>query len=314
MPLGPPATPFLRRVALPPQPQQAFEEMSSGGEPLGCSSSSSSSPSTLLLLPVLPWSSWTSTGTRLGVLARSLAAGGNGGGVPSCSGATEKEAAAADAARSFAPGKHRKWAARPRFGAVCSGRHRCHPLAWAGRSRHRSARAPSGRAAASCGIRIAIWRAFFCSGQAAAGSTSPPPPCAGRHRSPRDAKVESIIRHVDGHHRAITKQSGRQAFQVKKWRSFGDLGTEEVQCLRDLGFVLDDGSVTPGMLEVMLGLRGGELEGTKVVRRPYLPEAWLVERSEPPALDWVGGGSAAYVKEQLRFWAQAVAYNVRQEC
>lgn len=135
--------------------------------------------------------------------------------------------------------------------------------------------------------------------------------------------MESIIRYVDGHHRVITGAGRRRSFKVKKWRSLSDLETEEVQGLRDLGFVFDQEAVNPCVLEVVPGLRPPAAEGercgrgdedAKVVQRPYLSEAWLVQRSAPPALDWVGGGSAADVNEQLRFWAQVVASNVRQEC
>ncbi|MQM03805.1 hypothetical protein Taro_036592 [Colocasia esculenta] len=313
---------LLRRpLALPPQPPQAVEEMS-GGEPRGCSSSSSSSSylaasaaATVELLDEY-WYSRNVLSERLvelGVLARSLA-GGNGSGVPSCSGATGKESLAADAARSSAGeapqvgGKtplRRSLLRAPSLPPPCVGGEKpaqeraCPRRSGGGKLRHSYSNLE--------GVLL------LSSGSSRQHLSSSSSKSADRHQPPRHAKVESIIRYVDGHHRAITGESRRRAFQVKKWRSLSDLETEEVQGLRDLGFVFDGGSVTPGVLEVVPGLRRGELEGTKAVRRPYLSEAWLVQRSAPPALDWVGGGSAADVKEQLRFWAQVVASNVRQE-
>lgn len=98
----------------------------------------------------------------------------------------------------------------------------------------------------------------------------------------------------------------------KNWRSYSDLESFEVQGLKDLGFVFDEEGSIGSLANVIPGLRL-EKRTTSEVTRPYLSEAWYGERSAPPKLEWAEKISAADVKEQLRFWARAVACTARED-
>lgn len=107
-------------------------------------------------------------------------------------------------------------------------------------------------------------------------------------------------------------------FQDKKWKSSSDLESIEVQGFKDLGFVFDKKELKQSLSNVIPGLREkkqNEEENEGNIARPYLSEAWCVKRlSTPPSFDWKEKKSKAEMKDQLRFWARAVACNVRQEC
>jgi len=93
---------------------------------------------------------------------------------------------------------------------------------------------------------------------------------------------------------------------MRKWKSFSDLEHEEVQGFKDLGFVFDNSTgVSKELLNVIPGLREKD-EGEKSPKRPS--EAWLLERSMP-SIQFQSGN--VDVKEKLRFWARAVASNVK---
>nr|XP_010916028.1 uncharacterized protein LOC105040958 [Elaeis guineensis] len=146
---------------------------------------------------------------------------------------------------------------------------------------------------------------------------APIPSINSRRRQPRDIRVEGINKYCANQHYLIREANYRKAFQEKKWKSLSDLEFIEVQGFKDLGFVFDEeGTSSASLANVIPGLRdkkAGEL-GDDKVRRPYLSEAWFVQRSAPPMIKWVDKRSAADMKEQLKFWARAVACNVRQEC
>lgn len=88
----------------------------------------------------------------------------------------------------------------------------------------------------------------------------------------------------------------------------------------DLGFVFNKDEMNPSILNIIPGLQEKRPEEKQEdeehdrVRRPYLSEAWLVQRSDPPKLNLVDRGSAVDMKQQLKAWARTVASNVRQEC
>lgn len=112
----------------------------------------------------------------------------------------------------------------------------------------------------------------------------------------------------------------RRACNIKSWKSLSDLEIEEVQGFMDLGFVFNKDEMNPSILNIIPGLQEKRPEEKQEdeehdrVRRPYLSEAWLVQRSDPPKLNLVDRGSAVDMKQQLKAWARTVASNVRQEC
>jgi len=105
--------------------------------------------------------------------------------------------------------------------------------------------------------------------------------------------------------------------QTKLRKSLSDLELEEVQGFKDLGFTFEK-ELSPTVVKMLPGLQEKKPEDLeqdhKVVRRPYLSEAWLVQSSAPPIPNWAPKGSTEDMKAQIKFWARIVASNVRQEC
>lgn len=118
----------------------------------------------------------------------------------------------------------------------------------------------------------------------------------------------------------VSEANCRRECNIKSWKSLSDLEIEEVQGFIDLGFVFNKDEMNPSILNIIPGLQEKrpeeeqEEEEHDRVRRPYLSEAWLVQRSDPPKLNLVDRGSPVDMKQQLKAWARTVASNVRQEC
>ncbi|KAK8916844.1 hypothetical protein KSP39_PZI022973 [Platanthera zijinensis] len=139
------------------------------------------------------------------------------------------------------------------------------------------------------------------------------PPRAGDERSPgikeedeqsmgrrRPQRTEILHQWFANARLAMFREASyRKGFRNKKWRSLGDLESMELQGFKDLGFVFED-------VEVL-----GERKEKEEDGRIYLPETWFTQRSAPVmALQHVHCRSGEEMKEQLRFWARAVACNV----
>ncbi|KAL5998816.1 hypothetical protein ACLOJK_009764 [Asimina triloba] len=117
---------------------------------------------------------------------------------------------------------------------------------------------------------------------------------------------------------------------LRSMKSLSELEVEEVQGFMDLGFVFDKDNLSPSILSIIPGLQerkhADELDEESStsdqqqvkVARPYLSEAWLVQRPpRPPKLfnSVDGNGKPAVdVKEQLKEWARSVASSVHHEC
>lgn len=133
-----------------------------------------------------------------------------------------------------------------------------------------------------------------------------------RYRPQRHLQVEAINTNC-------TKEvKQRLVNQTKLRKSLSDLELEEVQGFKDLGFTFEK-ELSPTVVKMLPGLQEKKKpedlkQDHKVVRRPYLSEAWLVKSSAPPIPNWAPKGSTEDMKAQIKFWARAVASNVRQEC
>ncbi|XP_054816874.1 uncharacterized protein LOC129316476 [Prosopis cineraria] len=105
-------------------------------------------------------------------------------------------------------------------------------------------------------------------------------------------------------------------------KSLSDLEFEEVQGFKDLGFSFEKETISPSVASIIPGLQEKNREETekdKSVRRPYLSEAWLVQscvppHPPPPIPTCTSNKSSKDMKQHIKFWARAVASNVRQEC
>ncbi|KAM7492556.1 hypothetical protein LguiA_035477 [Lonicera macranthoides] len=110
---------------------------------------------------------------------------------------------------------------------------------------------------------------------------------------------------------------------TNKTKSRDDLESEEVQGSKDLGFHFEKLNLNPSVVNILPGLQdkvpgpGHDEEEEEELRRPYLSEAWQVQSSATPTLpNWAVDkkNSSKDMKAQIKFWARAVASNVRQEC
>ncbi|XP_039025668.1 uncharacterized protein LOC120159067 [Hibiscus syriacus] len=131
-------------------------------------------------------------------------------------------------------------------------------------------------------------------------------------RPPRNQDVEAIN---NANEASVTRGLHFNPNRMLR-KSHSDLAFQELQGFKDLGFTFDDGDLSPDVVNILPGLQGtkiDELEQGKV-RKPYLSEAWLVQGPAPPLPACVTKNSAEDMKAQIRFWARAVATNVRQEC
>ncbi|PIN15725.1 hypothetical protein CDL12_11621 [Handroanthus impetiginosus] len=102
--------------------------------------------------------------------------------------------------------------------------------------------------------------------------------------------------------------------RLKPQKSLNDLELEELQGFKDLGFDFDKKDLNPNVISLIPGLQEKnkmEEDEEKNRRRPYLSEAWS---SAPPVPRWGVKRSTDDIKAQIKFWARAVASNVRQEC
>ncbi|GMJ10167.1 hypothetical protein like AT3G15115 [Hibiscus trionum] len=99
-------------------------------------------------------------------------------------------------------------------------------------------------------------------------------------------------------------------------KSHSDLAFQELQGFKDLGFTFDNEDLSPDVVNILPGLQGTKIDELKQerVRKPYLSEAWFVQCPAPPLPACGTKNTAEDMKAQIKFWARAVATNVRQEC
>ncbi|XP_068669502.1 uncharacterized protein [Aristolochia californica] len=105
----------------------------------------------------------------------------------------------------------------------------------------------------------------------------------------------------------------RRLPKMSSCKSFAELENEEIKGFMDLGFIFKEDQVTDHVMSVIPGLRKlGEKK--KLITRPYLSEAWLINRPNSPLLDLrmppISAASGADMKKHLRFWARTVADEV----
>lgn len=130
-----------------------------------------------------------------------------------------------------------------------------------------------------------------------------------RYRPPKNTEGESNAS-TDG----CKEMRRRSLNQLTTRKSLSDLEIEELQGFKDLGFTFDKKELSPSVVNILPGLqekkRTEDLNPEKV-RRPYLSEAWLVQSCAPPPPNLGASRSAEDMKAQIKFWARAVASNVR---
>ncbi|KAK9937984.1 hypothetical protein M0R45_014747 [Rubus argutus] len=152
------------------------------------------------------------------------------------------------------------------------------------------------------------------------------PPCLGKEERNQE---RVLLRHkgmtqcssIPRYRPPIRNTEGENADGSKEIRSkllsrksLTDLEIEEVQGFKDLGFTFDQKDIAPSVISILPGLQEKNRDedlNPEMVRRPYLSEAWLVQSCAPPPPNLAASRSAEDMKAQIKFWARAVASNVR---
>ncbi|KAF3781262.1 hypothetical protein EJ110_NYTH37472 [Nymphaea thermarum] len=115
--------------------------------------------------------------------------------------------------------------------------------------------------------------------------------------------------------------------RIRSCKSLSELERDELKGFMDLGFTFKREELNPRMISMIPGLQGleaGEEPSDSTVKvkvrdsitRPYLSEAWLINRPDSPLLNFKiprvpNGGTD--MKKHLRFWARTVALAIQQE-
>lgn len=120
----------------------------------------------------------------------------------------------------------------------------------------------------------------------------------------------------------IQQTAPRLKERKRATKSLTDLEFDEVKGFSELGFTFSEADLTPRVVQMLpglqrLGKQGTAFESYQKVSRPYPSEDWLMPRPDPPvrklqmpALRMQG----VNMKENLKFWAHAVASTVKMEC
>lgn len=100
-------------------------------------------------------------------------------------------------------------------------------------------------------------------------------------------------------------------------RSLSELENYELKGFMDLGFTFPKDKPSSYMMSMLPGLqRLDDKDERRVIRRPYLSEAWLVNSTDSPLINLQllsKTPDGAVMKKHLRFWAQRVAMLVHEE-
>lgn len=132
-----------------------------------------------------------------------------------------------------------------------------------------------------------------------------------RYRPPRNTETVESIMNSDGCNEMRRRYLNEGKTSMRK--SLSDLEFEEVQGFKDLGFTFDNKDLSPGVVNIIPGLKEKQKEDSnpEKVRRPYLSEAWVVQSCSPQFPNWDATKSSEDMKAQIKFWARAVGSNVR---
>ncbi|KAJ8765236.1 hypothetical protein K2173_011916 [Erythroxylum novogranatense] len=134
-------------------------------------------------------------------------------------------------------------------------------------------------------------------------------PSMPKYRPSRNTDMESF----NASRPKETKQQLKRTTSMKMPR---DLESDEVQGFRDLGFTFDKKDLDPRVMAILPGLQDKQSQdhgGQEEVRKPYayLSESWYGQSCATPIPICSFKNAAQDMKTQLKFWARAVASNVR---
>lgn len=141
-----------------------------------------------------------------------------------------------------------------------------------------------------------------------------------RQHSRKKAEIQS--KNMEGCKDRRSKNSIQNQEKIKG-KSPSDIEFEELKGFKDLGLTFEKEDLNHGVVNMIPGSqeksrvdRLGEGKLRRKQQQPYLSESWLAKSPSPPPRipGWVDKSSAEDMKTQIKFWARAVASNVRQEC
>ncbi|KAL2496434.1 uncharacterized protein Fot_40191 [Forsythia ovata] len=135
-----------------------------------------------------------------------------------------------------------------------------------------------------------------------------------RHSPQRKPDIETI--NMEGCSEMKPKYLIDQTRKMQK--SFSDLKIEDIRSFKNSGLSYNKRGSNTNAVSPFPGLEEKtpleEYEEKNTRRTPYFSEAWRGQSSAPPIPKWAGKRSNEDMKAQIKFWARAVASNVRQEC
>ncbi|KAK4420389.1 hypothetical protein Salat_1989200 [Sesamum alatum] len=124
-----------------------------------------------------------------------------------------------------------------------------------------------------------------------------PSSSVSRQRSRRKSETESI-----------KLEAAAAGNLVKTQKSFSAVDFNDIQGLKDMGYDFDKRSLSPDVVSI-------ENEDRMARRAAWgVPPPPPQVGSAPPVPKWGGKRTNEDMKAQIKFWARAVASNVRQEC
>lgn len=126
-----------------------------------------------------------------------------------------------------------------------------------------------------------------------------------RHSPQRKPDMETIG--MEGYSETKPKYLIDQTIKIQK--SLSDLKIDDIRGFKDSSLSYNKRDSTMNVISTL-----EEYEEKNTRRTPYFSEAWRGQSSVPPIPKWVGKRSNEDMKAQIKFWARAVASNVRQEC
>lgn len=138
--------------------------------------------------------------------------------------------------------------------------------------------------------------------------------CTRRYRPPSNRKTQTIDTV-----KVSSKEKGNLGCSSQRnlHRSVSNIESQEVQGFKDLGFTFNKQGLNPSVVGILPGLQDDQKrtqdhqDQDKVRRKSQ--KAWHVQKQScgPPIPIWAPKNSAQDIKAQLKYWARAVASNVR---
>lgn len=104
------------------------------------------------------------------------------------------------------------------------------------------------------------------------------------------------------------RKNGKMSSSCK---SLWELEEEELRGFMDLGFSFKEEEVSSHVMQILPALQRLGAEEKRLINRPYLSEAWLINRPDSPLFNLRmpshSDASMADMKRHLRCWARTVA-------